>query len=140
MLSITTMRWPRWAPLAAMSGAAIVAVGVLRNVNPNAADSPLPGCPFRALTGLYCPGCGSTRCLYDLVHFDVAGALAMNPLLVVALPFLALMAFNSAGLRIRLLDPLIKVLADPRLWLVLLLGHGIARNLPWFPFNLLAPG
>ena len=36
--------------------------------------------------------------------------------------------------------PVVKVVAEPRLWLVVLPGYWVARNLPWFPFTLLAPG
>ena len=46
---------------------------------------PFSVCLFKALTGLPCPTCGSTRALGRLVHFDLAGALAMNPLATVAL-------------------------------------------------------
>ncbi len=43
---------------------------------------PLALCTFKRLTGLPCPTCGSTRALARLAHFDVAGALLMNPLFV----------------------------------------------------------
>ncbi len=129
----------RWAPLAVTAGLAVGATAVLRHVSPYASNSPLPGCPLYALTGLYCPGCGSTRCLYSLVHFDWSGAMAMNPLLVISLPFLLLMLLNNAGVRMRALDPLMRVLANPSFWLVLLVGYAVLRNLPWMPFALLAP-
>jgi hypothetical protein len=58
-------RLARWAPLLAAAGLAVGATVVLRNVNPYVAGNPLPSCPLYALTGLYCPGCGSTRCLYS---------------------------------------------------------------------------
>ena len=48
-----------------------------------------PTCPFLAVTGLYCPGCGSLRALHDLAHGDLAGAMARNPLTVAALVGLA---------------------------------------------------
>lgn len=41
---------------------------------------PFTVCTFKALTGLPCPSCGSTRTLACLVHGDVAAAFAMNPL------------------------------------------------------------
>ena len=129
----------RWAPLAVTATLAAGAAVVLRHVSPYAANSPLPGCPMYALTGLYCPGCGSTRCLYSLVHLDWAGAMAMNPLLVISLPFLLLMLLNTAGVRMRALDPLMRVLANPMVWLVVLVGYAVMRNLPWMPFVLLAP-
>ena len=35
-------------------------------------------CPFHAVTGWYCPGCGGTRALGALLHGDLAGALRDN--------------------------------------------------------------
>jgi hypothetical protein len=39
-------------------------------------------CPILTLTGWQCPGCGSTRALYSLLHGDLAQAFAMNPLFI----------------------------------------------------------
>src|SRR5712691_1305389 len=47
-----------------------------------------PVCPFRALTGFACPGCGTARGLHALLHGDLATAFALNPLMVLSLPFL----------------------------------------------------
>lgn len=130
------------APTLLLGAGAAGAVAVLARVDPNAHGSPLPPCPLRTLTGLYCPGCGSTRALHDLLHGDIAGALAMNPLLVVALPVLLLMALR-AGELLPTWAPFEQVLGvarRPRLWLWLLLGYGVLRNLPWLPFAWLAPG
>ena len=120
-------------------GAVAVAV-VLARFDPNAVDSVLPPCPFLALTGWLCPGCGSTRALHALLHGDLGQALAMNPLLVVSMPLLAWMALSAAGMNMpgrRLLMPWA---ANPKLWLVVLLGYAVLRNLPWMPFAWLAPG
>lgn len=130
----------RYATLAAVSTLGVGAVAVLRRIDPNVAGNPLPPCPLRALTGLYCPGCGSTRCLHALVHLDLAGALAMNPLLVLALLPLAVLALHGAGLLPQRLQPLRDRLAAPGMWLVVLLAYAVLRNLPWAPFTLLAPG
>jgi hypothetical protein len=45
---------------------------------------PFTVCLFKALTGLPCPACGSTRAVGHLAHGDLAGALVMNPLTTVA--------------------------------------------------------
>lgn len=47
-------------------------------------------CPLRALTGLACPACGGLRATADLAVGDLAGAFAMNPLWVLAVPPLIL--------------------------------------------------
>jgi len=47
-----------------------------------------PPCPFRVVTGLDCPGCGSQRAAHDLLNGDVVAAFEHNQLLVTALPYL----------------------------------------------------
>ena len=42
------------------------------------------------MTGYLCPGCGSQRAIHHLLNLDLAGAWRMNPLFVIALPYLAL--------------------------------------------------
>lgn len=39
-----------------------------------------PACSFRALTGLPCPTCGSTRSLVQFAEGNLLSAFAMNPL------------------------------------------------------------
>ena len=46
-----------------------------------------PPCPWHAMTGWPCPGCGSTRAMVLLLHLDLPGALAMNPLATCAAAF-----------------------------------------------------
>ena len=40
-----------------------------------------PRCPFFALTGLKCPGCGTSRALYATLHSQFAEALHFNAVL-----------------------------------------------------------
>jgi uncharacterized protein DUF2752 len=47
-----------------------------------------PTCPFYAITGYYCPGCGSLRMVHALTHGHVAEAFGRNALAFVALPLL----------------------------------------------------
>ncbi|WP_029287467.1 DUF2752 domain-containing protein [Cellulomonas sp. HZM] len=88
--SVADVQVPRaWRACAAPAAAALVSVGVVATlavVDPNRPGH-YPTCPFLWLTGMYCPGCGSLRALHDLAHLDLGGAWGMNPLLVVALPF-----------------------------------------------------
>ena len=45
-----------------------------------------PACPFRAITGYACPGCGSLRTLHDLAHGHFVTALTHNAFLVMMMP------------------------------------------------------
>jgi hypothetical protein len=40
-------------------------------------------CPSRRFLGIYCPGCGTTRATYDLLHGEFARAFRSNPLFVI---------------------------------------------------------
>lgn len=59
----------------------------------------LSACPFRALTGMSCPTCGSTRAVWALSHGRLAEALAANPLAAVTLLLLLPAAVTSVALR-----------------------------------------
>jgi hypothetical protein len=70
-------------------------------------------CPFRALTGLPCPGCGLTRSWVYLMHGDIGSSLANNwfgPVLILAVVVLAVVSVRSrlGGKRPADLDKLVK--------------------------------
>ena len=48
-------------------------------------------CPFAQLTGLLCPGCGSSRATHSLLQGDLLMALRYNPVMIVLLPFIAVL-------------------------------------------------
>jgi hypothetical protein len=128
--------------LAVVGGASLAAAGfaTLFLFDPSTSAF-YPPCPFHALTGLYCPGCGTTRAAHELLHGDLAAAFGLNPLMVLALPYLGYSAATYAipGLGGR---PLKGFLASPRFaWLVLrfVLLFWLLRNIPLYPFSLLAP-
>ena len=75
------------APFAA-AGAALAATTYVGLVDPNQSGH-YPGCPFLAVTGYYCPGCGSLRAVHALTHGDVRAAVGFNVLTVVAAVALA---------------------------------------------------
>ena len=70
------------APRALVAGPALLAAAAvgLQVMDPLAGEG-IP-CPFHALTGLHCPGCGMTRAAALLLRGDLAGALQHNVLLV----------------------------------------------------------
>ena len=100
-----------------------------------------PPCPFYALTGYYCPGCGSLRGLYKLLHGDIIGALKMNPLMVLVMPYIFYHFLSQLVLVMRG-RPLPRIFVPAYLiWslLVIILVFWFVRNLPYYPFTLLAP-
>jgi hypothetical protein len=48
-----------------------------------------PKCPFRLLTGLKCPGCGSQRAIHQLLCLHIGAAFRYNAFLVISIPLLA---------------------------------------------------
>jgi Protein of unknown function (DUF2752) len=57
----------------------------------------LPPCPFRAVTGIPCPSCGTTRSLVHLAHGDIAGSLILNPLFSLAMITALFLLFARAA-------------------------------------------
>jgi hypothetical protein len=133
-----SVRWRGALAVAAVSGAALAAAATLWAVDPNQPGH-YPTCPFLATTGLYCPGCGALRATHDLLHGDVSGALARNPLAVLAVPYLVL-AFVTFVLR-STGRPAPRSTSLPAwvIWalLAVVLAFTVLRNLPGF--SLLSP-
>jgi hypothetical protein len=67
--------------------AALVGTGYVAAVDPNAAGH-YPTCPFLAITGCYCPGCGALRAVHALARGDLVTASARNPFAVMAFGYL----------------------------------------------------
>ena len=62
-------------------GTGAVLVGGLAYVglgDPHRPDFLFPPCPFNALTGWNCPGCGGLRMTHDVLHGDFAAAVVDN--------------------------------------------------------------
>ena len=62
----------------------------------------LPACVFRALTGLPCPSCGSTRAVLALADGRLLAALAHNPLAILVLGGAAIYLGYALGAILRL--------------------------------------
>lgn len=66
--------------------------------NDPATQSFFPTCPFLAISGYQCPGCGSQRAIHQMLHFNYQAAFVYNPLVVIFTPYILL------GLYIEYLD------------------------------------
>ena len=121
---------------------AIAAVITLNRIDPTRTRL-FPPCPFHALTGLFCPGCGSTRATHHLLHGRVGTAFGYNPLVVAGLPFLALALARELRRWIagNAQPPPLSRLPYRWVWglLAVILAFTVARNLPWKPLRWLAP-
>lgn len=128
----------------ALASAAVFVVGagafVVAYFNPTSAGF-FPVCPLFKLTGIHCPGCGLTRGFHALFHGDVLTALHFNALLPIfafvggfLLISLFLIAVRGRGLSWRFFPP-----ASIYGFLFLAAAFFILRNLPFYPFTLLAP-
>ena len=108
---------------------AITAIGILLFFDPRKVEW-LPKCAFFQITRLHCPGCGNTRALYHLIHGEFLQSVRNNCLLIPAI------------------ITLIILLIFPRLTLekfvcytilIVIVLFFVLRNIPFFPFTLLAP-
>ena len=90
-----------------------------------------PKCAFLMLTGLKCPGCGSQRAVHALLHADLASAFAHNALLVLSLPYLALLIGARLYVYLHPTSSLRSTLESPlaiRTYFVITIAFWIARN------------
>ena len=99
-------------------------------------------CVFHEVTGLYCPGCGAGRACYSILHGQFLEAFCYNPLMTILLPLIGL--YIAA----RMVDWVVtvgnhidrKINVKFLTWvLVIVVVYGVLRNIPVFPFTLLAP-
>ncbi|MCV7076144.1 MULTISPECIES: DUF2752 domain-containing protein [Mycobacterium] len=107
--------------------------------DPTTPNGPLPVCPTKALLGIDCPGCGSLRMLYSLMHGNLLAAARFNALGLVAVgllvwAYLTWTYGRLVGRRIRSWQH--------RRWaavvaLSLVLVWFVVRNLPFAPFTAL---
>ena len=84
----TAPRAPRGRRLVgplAVGAAAVGVVGLLAVVDPSEPGH-YPLCPFRAMTGLDCPGCGTLRGIHELATGHPVAALDRNALAILLVP------------------------------------------------------
>jgi hypothetical protein len=138
------MRCSRFMMAAGAIGV-LTLVGILGVIYrfPPAEHAFYPQCLFHALTGCYCPGCGTLRAVHHLLHGQIAAAMHANALammsLVLCLGFLAYRAGRAGAIRLTMLSGL--TLPTAYVWAALgiVVAFGVVRNLPGTPFVWLAP-
>lgn len=106
-----------------LGGLAYVGLG-----DPHRPNFFFPVCPFHALTGLYCPGCGGLRMTHDVLHGDLAAAVVDNVFLLVGLPLLLVWVLWRwrLGRPVWNASVVVVIIAAAVTWIVV-------RNLPEFP-------
>jgi hypothetical protein len=88
-------------------------------------------CVFHLATGLYCPGCGITRAVINLLHLKLYQAFRYNPLVIILAPIY--MIYWYAMRRKQLFVSKVTM----AFMLAITIAFGILRNLPSWVF--LAP-
>ena len=134
-ISTPPVRAARWAPLGVLAGG-LAGCAYLALNDPSDPSTAMPACPFHAVTGLWCPGCGGLRMVHALLHGRVGEAAHDNVVLLAASPVLLalLLAWSVTTLRggrfrLRISPPVAVAL------FVLMLVWFVARNLPGFPLQ-----
>lgn len=89
-----------------------------------------PICPSYTFFHIYCPGCGTTRAVYCLLHGNLTGFFRNN---IMLLPILMLVGL----LLIR--PDFKKHYTFLNIFTLLLILYTICRNIPIYPFTLLTP-
>jgi hypothetical protein len=98
----------------------------------------LPSCPFKNLTGFFCPGCGGQRAFHAILHGNFTEAFHNNLLIFIVVPI----AFYKIILQLNGSDKKdVFILTNRRIWIFLSLIalFTLIRNTPLYPFNQLIP-
>lgn len=118
-------------PAATLAAAGAV-LAYVRTIDPNSPGH-YPTCPFLAISGFFCPGCGTLRAVHALTHGDLGEAVGLNVFTVSMIPLLAFLWLRWAVASFRGRPSRTRP-ADPRLiWLLLaaVVVFWITRNLPF---------
>ena len=124
-------RLPALGPPALALAVAAAAVTYVAMVDPNE-HGHYPFCPFRSLTGYYCPGCGSLRMVHAAAHGHLGEAFGRNPLAFAMLPVLGYAWLRWAVAAARGRQPRFDLFRPWLVWafITLVLVFWLVRNLP----------
>ncbi len=112
-------------------------------IDPSASQGLTMKCVTYEQTGLYCPGCGETRAFHAMLHGHILEAFDYNLLF----PFVAVIMFWFFLVGLTTLIFRKRVMWIPEtfpLWAAILIAvvivlFTILRNIPTWPFSILAP-
>ncbi len=93
-------------------------------------------CPIKKFTGLYCPGCGVTRMLLNILKGNFYQAFRYNVLVFISLPFFFFYYLYHLYCLSKNKTSKIQQL-EPGIWyflIVIFLIYGILRNISFFEF------
>jgi hypothetical protein len=126
--------------LVGLAALAVCGGAVLRAYSPEE-YSFYPSCPFFSVFGWHCAGCGTTRAVHALLQGDVQQAAAYNVAFALALPILFPVTVVGAFCWLRGKAPPLRTMPVWLVWtlIVVLLLFTVLRNLPYPPFDSLAP-
>jgi hypothetical protein len=101
----------------------------------------MPPCVFYKFTGLHCPGCGGRRCMMMLAQGRIFDALQMNALVIAIFMGFGIFFLRQIVLEWKLGSVPQTILAPKYAWAIVwgILGFWVLRNVPLWPFTLLAP-
>ena len=105
---------------------------------------PLP-CLIYTQAGIFCPSCGATRAVISLFCGDITSALKYNCYIVLTAPIMiGLSIYLYAGIVFGYALSLhyktkVRIAIFIAVLAVLFLIFGVLRNIPFYPFTLLAP-
>lgn len=95
-----------------------------------------PKCSFYVYTGYQCPGCGSQRAIYNIVHFRFLEAIKENLALFLFIPFFVIaFAVDFIQLKTKLLLKVYnKLFSVMGIWIVffLMIFYWIVRNFEFY--------
>jgi Protein of unknown function (DUF2752) len=126
------------APLIVAASTTLVCAAIWVG-DPTTPHGPLPVCPTKALLGIDCPGCGSLRMLYSLMHGNLLAAARFNALGLVAVGLLvwAYVAWTYGRVVGRRITSWQHHRWSAVVTLLLVVAWFVVRNIPFAPFTAL---
>ena len=126
------------APLLVAASSTLVCAAIWVG-DPTTPNGPLPVCPTKALLGIDCPGCGSLRMLYSLMHGNLLAAARFNALALLAVVLLvwAYLAWTYGRVVGRRIVSWQHLRWAPAVAMTLTVAWFVVRNIPIAPFTAL---